>query len=179
MKVALFKIAQKVTRIFWLLFSEQICYQEYQKIAQSGHTDWDCQFYPLQCVSLTFQVEFKDSDKTVEDPSVCWRTCKLIYPNTSLALVSKSEPSTTASEAKLICHCALGDAIDETMIGPGLVQNRFIFIRGNNLLNRLRTCSMISGGDPCLVVMGGDSCSEGRGFESQHRILDIFHIDLL
>ena len=23
-----------------------------------------------------------------------------------------------------------------------------------------------------LVVMGGDSCSEGRGFESQHHILD-------
>ena len=26
--------------------------------------------------------------------------------------------------------------------------------------------------DPGLVVMGGDSCSEGRGFKSQHRILD-------
>ena len=29
-----------------------------------------------------------------------------------------------------------------------------------------------SGGSPGLVVMGGDSCSEGRGFESQHSILD-------
>ena len=28
------------------------------------------------------------------------------------------------------------------------------------------------GGSPGLVVMGGDSCSKGRGFESQHRILD-------
>ena len=28
------------------------------------------------------------------------------------------------------------------------------------------------GGNPGLVVMGGDSCSEGRGFESQHLILD-------
>ena len=28
------------------------------------------------------------------------------------------------------------------------------------------------GGRPGLVVMGGDSCSEGRGFESWHRILD-------
>ena len=28
------------------------------------------------------------------------------------------------------------------------------------------------GGSPGLVVMGGDSCSEGRGFESQHHILD-------
>ena len=28
------------------------------------------------------------------------------------------------------------------------------------------------GGNPGLVVMGGDSCSEGRGFKSQHRILD-------
>ena len=27
-------------------------------------------------------------------------------------------------------------------------------------------------GRPGLVVMGGDSCSEGRGFESQHNILD-------
>ena len=28
------------------------------------------------------------------------------------------------------------------------------------------------GGSPGLVVMGWDSCSEGRGFESQHHILD-------
>ena len=28
------------------------------------------------------------------------------------------------------------------------------------------------GGSPSLVVMGGDSCSQGRGFESWHRILD-------
>ena len=38
------------------------------------------------------------------------------------------------------------------------------------------------GGSPGLVVMGEDSCSEGRGFESQRRILDehnIFHIYLL
>ena len=28
------------------------------------------------------------------------------------------------------------------------------------------------GGSPGLVVMGRDSCSEGRGFESQHHILD-------
>ena len=28
------------------------------------------------------------------------------------------------------------------------------------------------GGSPGLVVMGGDLCSEGRGFESQRRILD-------
>ena len=30
----------------------------------------------------------------------------------------------------------------------------------------------LSGREPGLVVMGGDSLSEGRGFESQHRILD-------
>ena len=36
------------------------------------------------------------------------------------------------------------------------------------------------GGSPGLVVMGGGSCSEGRGFESQHHILDgHFHIYLL
>ena len=36
------------------------------------------------------------------------------------------------------------------------------------------------GGSPGLVVMGGDSWSEGRGFESNNRILDgIFHIYLL
>ena len=28
------------------------------------------------------------------------------------------------------------------------------------------------GGSPGLVVMGGDSCSKGRGFESQHPMLD-------
>ena len=31
---------------------------------------------------------------------------------------------------------------------------------------------LLKGRSPCLVVMGGDSCSEGRGFESQHYILD-------
>ena len=31
-------MAQKFTRIFGL-FCKKICYQEYQKIAQSGHTD--------------------------------------------------------------------------------------------------------------------------------------------
>ena len=38
------------------------------------------------------------------------------------------------------------------------------------------------GRSPGLVVMGGDSRSEGHGFESRRRILDvhdIFHIDLL
>ena len=28
------------------------------------------------------------------------------------------------------------------------------------------------GGSPGLVVMGGDSCTEGRGFQSQHLLLD-------
>ena len=33
------------------------------------------------------------------------------------------------------------------------------------------------GGKPGLVVMGGDSHPRGRGFESQHQILDgLFHI---
>ena len=31
---------------------------------------------------------------------------------------------------------------------------------------------MIRASNNCLVVMGGDFCSEGRGFESQHHILD-------
>ena len=30
----------------------------------------------------------------------------------------------------------------------------------------------ISGGSPGPVVMGDDLCTRGRGFESQHRILD-------
>ena len=36
-----------------------------------------------------FQVEFQDKDKSVEDPSICWKTCNLIFPNTTLALVIK------------------------------------------------------------------------------------------
>ena len=32
--------------------------------------------------------------------------------------------------------------------------------------------SLILGGSPGLVVMGRDSRFEGRGFKSQHRILD-------
>ena len=31
---------------------------------------------------------------------------------------------------------------------------------------------LLVGGIPGLVVVGGDSCSNGRGFKSQHRILD-------
>ena len=35
------------------------------------------------------------------------------------------------------------------------------------------------GGSPGLVVMGGDSCNEGRGFESQHWIMDVHFSHLL
>ena len=38
------------------------------------------------------------------------------------------------------------------------------------LIDRIRIFS--EGGSPGLVVMGRDSRSEGRGFESRHRILD-------
>ena len=31
---------------------------------------------------------------------------------------------------------------------------------------------MSMGGSPGLVITGGDSCCEGRGFESQHSIMD-------
>ena len=42
---------------------------------------------------------------------------------------------------------------------------------------RIENCH---GGSPGLVVRGGDSSYEGRGFESQHPILDgHFHIYLL
>ena len=35
------------------------------------------------------------------------------------------------------------------------------------------------GGSPGLVIMGGDSRSEGRGFESQCRILDGHYFTLI
>ena len=40
------------------------------------------------------------------------------------------------------------------------------------LLNGCNKRSFYKGGSPGLVVMGRDSRSEGRGFESRHRILD-------
>jgi len=43
---------------------------------------------------------------------------ELIFPNTSMALVAKAEAKSEA-EAKLTCHCALADAIDGSMLGPG------------------------------------------------------------
>ena len=49
---------------------------------------------------------------------------------------------------------------------------KFNFQRGN-LGKRVKVADgRVSPNIPGLVVMGGDSCSEGRGFESQHRILD-------
>ena len=38
--------------------------------------------------------------------------------------------------------------------------------------SRSQCHKQILGGSPGLVVMGGASCSEGRGFESQHSLLD-------
>ena len=32
--------------------------------------------------------------------------------------------------------------------------------------------TIVAGGSPGLVVMRGGSCPEGRGFESQHHVLD-------
>ena len=49
-------------------------------------------------------------------------------------------------------------------------------VRQKVFLKRLYTY----GGSPGLVVMGGDTCSAGRGFKSQHHILDgHFYIYLL
>ena len=60
----------------------------------------------------------------------------------------------------------------------------FLFkrIRSTLLLEKFFATRMILCFSPGLVVMGGDSCSEGRGLESQRRILDghkKFHIYLL
>jgi hypothetical protein len=41
---------------------------------------------------------------------------QLIYPNTTLALLAKTELNGTN---KLVCHCALASAISRDMIGPG------------------------------------------------------------
>ena len=43
-------------------------------------------------------------------------------------------------------------------------------LQRKNVLYKLQCWS------PGLVVLGGDSCPEGRGFESQHQILDGSHI---
>ena len=55
-------------------------------------------------------------------------------------------------------------------------QSEYIFL----YFNRGSQCSYVRlvvkihlvGGSPGLVVMGGDSCCDGRGFKSQHCILD-------
>ena len=59
-----------------------------------------------------------------------------------------------------------------TFLQPGLKPNksirfcRFLVVNGTNVsVDHL-------GESPGLMVMGGDSCSDGRGFKSQHRILD-------
>ena len=45
----------------------------------------------------------------------------------------------------------------------------FILVKPSQRLSV--TIAKYEGESPGLVVMGGESCSEGRGFESQHRIL--------
>ncbi len=73
---------------------------------------------------VQIQIEFQDPEKSGEDVSVCWKTCSLIYPNTTLALISKTnsnriKKTNEENEGKLICHCALGNAIDNRIVGPG------------------------------------------------------------
>ena len=59
------------------------------------------------------------------------------------------------------------------LVFPPLSKERLRFENFIELIHLEMQPNYISqGGSPGLVVMGGDSCSEGRGFESQHRILD-------
>ena len=50
----------------------------------------------------------------------CWKTCDAVYSNTSMALVRwiDGEEEDDDDEGKLDCMCAVGDVIDETVIGP-------------------------------------------------------------
>ena len=66
----------------------------------------------------TYLVEFQD-DTSGDSPDICWKTCELIYPNTSLAIVSWN-----GSSSGLDCHCGLEDAIDLESLGPEIFCNQ-------------------------------------------------------
>ena len=58
---------------------------------------------------LTYLVEFQHNS-SANDPSVCWKTCHLIYPNTSVALISWNDG--------LDCYCGLVDSVKSVNLGP-------------------------------------------------------------
>ena len=62
----------------------------------------------------------------------------------------------------------------EKMVHPFSCKCSFRNVRSSTFSIKLSSnqTTGAAGGSPGLVVMGGDSCSKGRGFESQHRLLD-------
>ncbi len=80
---------------------------------------------PVACVTAsyipsdkTYLVIFQH-DESGDDPSVCWNMCRSVFPNTSVALVSRAVGvQDGASASGLDCHCGMGDALGPETIGP-------------------------------------------------------------
>ena len=58
-----------------------------------------------------------------KEAEACWKTCDAVYANTSMALVrwiaTAEQTDDDGDEGgKLDCMCAVGDVIDDTLVGP-------------------------------------------------------------
>ena len=59
-----------------------------------------------------------------KEAEACWKTCDAVYANTSMALVrwiataEQNDDDDGDEGGKLDCMCAVGDVIDDTLVGP-------------------------------------------------------------
>ena len=68
-----------------------------------------------------FEIDFEETPFGGEGrhsfpPEICWETCKLVYPNASLALVTLNHG--------LSCYCAVGETVSHDILGPSRFCNR-------------------------------------------------------
>jgi hypothetical protein len=67
----------------------------------------------------TYAVKFEDGAGGSKEADVCWKTCNLVYPNTTIALVRWKNTGEEGS-GKLDCRCAEGDRIGADVVGPDI-----------------------------------------------------------
>jgi len=63
-------------------------------------------------------VQFEDKNQSFLDSSICFQTCSLVFPNTSLVLIAADEKDS----GKLTCRCGLSNSVNSSLMGPGSVE---------------------------------------------------------
>ena len=86
--------------------------EDYEDLSSSGD---------FSSLSKAYEIDFEETPfvggAAVFPPEVCWKTCQLVYPNTSLALV-------TLINGGLSCYCATDDTLTPDVLGPSKFCNQ-------------------------------------------------------